>query len=816
MGIRDTIIKALTPRARAGGGREIDLPPPPPVHTSPLAAPEPTGGSSWFGPLQPMAPTAPPEVAGRRNDYPSGYNLNQKPRAYQAISFPELRGLADNYDIMRIIIETRKDQMARQKWNIIPRDDGVDVDTNPELKARIAKYETMFRRPDRKNYWGEWLRSILEDLLVIDAAAVHVRRTLGGDVYSLDQIDGATIKVVVDDFGRQPEEPFAAYQQILKGLPAVNYSAKDLLYRPRNRRVNSFYGYSPVEQILMTVQIALRRQMWQLSYFTDGNIPDSLIGVPSTWTPDQIRQFQDWFDGLLTGNTADRRKARFVPGEVAKSYVPTKEAEMFGLAEEWLVKVVCFCFGVSVQPFLKMMARATAETSVEEAVNDGLIPIQNWVSNYINAFLEDEFGETEVMFNWVDDREQDPTALQKILTGYVASGIIHRNEARKELGRDPDPSPEADQLMVDTPTGPVALNVDDQIASKQKMQGAFPPPPSPTHVGPDGKPLAVQPGKTQSSAEAAAAGGSGAGGKPAPTPPARKVDEHVHKTAAPADDTAGSVTRPRARRLQRRLSKRLATALDAVGSDVCAQVSAALRSAHKADNHQDDAAVSSVTVDLDAIMAELEIDWSGMMDAAEPELLTMAMDSGRIALAQVGVEKESDLVDQVNQAAVDFARERSAELVGKRVLEDGSVIDNPNAKWAIDQTTRDMVRETIASGLADNDGSDAIIAELQDSYAFSSERAEMISRTEIANANSQAALDGYQIAAEAGVSLKKQWILGQDPCDICQENADAGAIDLDDDFPSGDDTSPAHPNCECAVIPIVEAADGTETEGDEE
>src|SRR4029077_10268629 len=39
--------------------------------------------------------------------------------------------------------------------------------------------------------------------------------------------------------------------------------------------------------------VALRRQLWQLDYFTEGSIPDALIGVPQGWTPDQIKQFQD-------------------------------------------------------------------------------------------------------------------------------------------------------------------------------------------------------------------------------------------------------------------------------------------------------------------------------------------------------------------------------------------------------------------------------------------------------------------------------------------------------------------------------------------
>ncbi len=70
--------------------------------------------ANWFGPLDPITPLAPPEVAGRQWDYPAGYNLSTLPRPYEPITFATLRGLADGYDLLRLVIETRKDQ-ARVK-----------------------------------------------------------------------------------------------------------------------------------------------------------------------------------------------------------------------------------------------------------------------------------------------------------------------------------------------------------------------------------------------------------------------------------------------------------------------------------------------------------------------------------------------------------------------------------------------------------------------------------------------------------------------------------------------------------------------------
>src|ERR1019366_9307547 len=82
-------------------------------------------GADWFGPGNPMRPVAPPEVAGRGFDFPVAYNLNQRPRAYEPITFETLRLLSNSFDILRLAIETRKDQVAGEEWVIPPIDEKV-------------------------------------------------------------------------------------------------------------------------------------------------------------------------------------------------------------------------------------------------------------------------------------------------------------------------------------------------------------------------------------------------------------------------------------------------------------------------------------------------------------------------------------------------------------------------------------------------------------------------------------------------------------------------------------------------------------------
>ena len=425
-------------------------------------------GADWFGPLDPMTPIAPPDVAGRRFDFPPGYNIVTRPRAYEPIGFHELRAFADAYDLLRLVIETRKDQMERQRWRIRPRaakleraGTSLDADTQPRLVA----VERFFHKPDGVTRWKAWLRSLLEDMFVVDAATLYCQRTRSGALCALQQLDGATIKRLIDDWGRTPQ-PYRdadgalvnppAYQQVLKGLPAVNYSARDIIYRPRNVRAHKVYGYSPVQQVLMTVNIALRRQMWQLDYYTEGSIPDALIGVPTGWTPDQIRQFQDYWDTEFAGDLARRRRAKFVPGDTAARIHQTKEPDHKSDFDEWLARIICFAFSVPPQWAVKLMNRATADNQSDQSEEEGLEPTKEWVKDLVDEIIAEEFASPDLELHWLEE-DADPAATETALEGRVKLGALTLNEMREHLGLDPYANAAADRPMVLTPTGYVPI-----------------------------------------------------------------------------------------------------------------------------------------------------------------------------------------------------------------------------------------------------------------------------------------------------------------------------------------------------------------------
>jgi hypothetical protein len=383
---------------------------------------------TWFGPQQPLTPQAPPEVKGRQWDYPFGVNLSYVPRSEAGISFLELRALADALPLLRAVIETRKDQIAGLNWSVRAR----DPFGSPNAGARIAAARGFLARPDRRHDFATWLRILVEDMLVIDAATIYPRFALDGSLYSLDVIDGSTITPLIGEDGRSPEPPDPAYQQVLHGVPAADFAFDDLLYLPRNVRSHRLYGMSPVEQIALTINIALRRDTATLDYYRMGSVPDSFATLPKDWTTDQLRQFQDYFDSLMSGNLERRRMVKFMPADF--KLMETRQPPLKDQYDEWLARVICYAFSVPASAFVSQVNRATSETLRMQATQEGLAPLKSWVKNALDCVIQVHLKQPDLEFVWVGDDGVDPLEQAQTLQILVGAGIKTREEARADLG----------------------------------------------------------------------------------------------------------------------------------------------------------------------------------------------------------------------------------------------------------------------------------------------------------------------------------------------------------------------------------------------
>src|SRR5579862_2579507 len=388
--------------------------------------------ATWFGPLEPMAPVAPESVRGRAFDYPVGYNLRYRPRADETISFAMLHALADGCDMLRIVIETRKDQIEGQDWDIRPkrRPDG----SHPAAGAfadEIAAAKAFFAFPDREHDLSSWIRAIAEEMFVTDAVSIYLRPDRKNRIHAFEILDGATIAPRIDAWGRTPSAPDVAYQQILHGVPAADFSRDQLIYFPRNKRPGHVYGYSPVEQVMLTASTLIRREQHQLAFYTDGNLSDGLFIAPANTDSAKLSEWQKYWDSILEGNPQSRRHGIWVAN--GTDFKPLKPPQLTDPFDEFLARIICFAFSISPQPFVSMMNRATAETAHDAALSEGLVPVLNYFRRLFRL-LFDRMGWSDIEMVPVDDREIDPKTASDIDVADVQAGIRTVNEVRAARG----------------------------------------------------------------------------------------------------------------------------------------------------------------------------------------------------------------------------------------------------------------------------------------------------------------------------------------------------------------------------------------------
>lgn len=148
--------------------------------------------------------------------------------------------------------------------------------------------------------------------------------------------------------------------------------------------------------------------------------------------------------------------------------------------------------------------------------------------------------------------------------------------------------------------------------------------------------------------------------------------------------------------------------------------------------------------------------------------------------------------DLLEPKAGEYAAERGAELVGMKLV-DGKWIENPNAEWAIDATTRDATRAFLEDALREGWSYQDFADRLEESGLFGESRAAMIARTELAIAEAQGHVEAFR---EDGV--EEVVIYDGDYDEECQQaNGQIWTLEEYESEPIG------HPNCVRAARPLT-------------
>lgn len=538
----------------------------------------PRPGSWTTVPFNPGRPLDPDPINGLRPDtgrpeprlyeFPVTWNLSNS--ADRFIPWAILRAAADGISLFRRCIEIRKDHMLGLEWDVVISDRAIEVaqrkadkgqlskaappvpastppttgevpspppDTTPTdasegpSAGRAAAEDALRERlspsidaatkflmvPDRGNglKFGQWLSQLLEEVFVLDAAAVYPRLTFGGDLYSLEILDGSTIKPLLDERGGRPLPPFPAYQQILYGFPRGEfvadtqesddpglgplipgaYPADELLYFRRVNRVWSPYGMSAVEQALDDGALYLARHRWMKGEYSDGTSVDGLYETPETlnWSPEQLMEYETEFNAVFAGNQVARRGARFLPPGIKPANQGLSGSD--AIAERYkpeydlhLIKLLAAHFDTTLPELGFTESKGLGSEGYHEGQQNVQMrkrrPIIRYVEEIVTGILHDQMGiPEELCFKFLGLDDEDEPAAADVAAKRQATGVMTLNEMRDEIGRPRYEFPEADMPLLITARGIEVI----EGAATRALAGQFE---TPEQAPPPGQPVA--------------------------------------------------------------------------------------------------------------------------------------------------------------------------------------------------------------------------------------------------------------------------------------------------------------------------------------
>lgn len=390
--------------------------------------------ASPFSPGEPIGPYDGFSREPRSREYQPQYNVATRPRTHERVAFETLKGLIDSYDVAQIVIRHRIASLRSLDWKLIPQD-GWEGDVSRE----IIEGKRILKRPDGRTLFKGWLAKYLRDVLSYDAGTLYRMRNRAGRAVGLKVVSGIQIAPLLDYWGDSPESPAPAYVQYVNGLPWNWLTREDLIYEPYDPQPDSIYGRAPLEDIMLSANTDLRFQLYFLQRFTAGNLPAAFASAPDSWSPDQIEQFQEYWDGFMMGNQEGKHQIRWLPPGSKFAWSNEKDfSDKFSL---FLMRKSCAAYSVvpSDLGFTEDVNRSSGESQADVQHRVGDLPLAHHVQDILSAFLQDDV-QLPLQFAFdLGEEQDDRLATAQSDEVYIRHAVVSASEVREMRFGLPEP-----------------------------------------------------------------------------------------------------------------------------------------------------------------------------------------------------------------------------------------------------------------------------------------------------------------------------------------------------------------------------------------
>ncbi len=221
---------------------------------------------------------------------------------------------------------------------------------------------------------------------------------------------------------------------------------------------------------MIRVNQALRKARKDLSYFTEGNQPFSIMEVPeaSNWTPDQIDAYEQMWNALIAGSQQQQVRVKFTqPG---MKYTPLEQYQLQCEFDKFLLNYFAADYGLGMNDlsFTETIHKSADEGQQNMLFRRTLFPLTVMYGMICTSIIRDEFHDDRFLFGFGGYEEvEDLKMLSDAYGGFIDRGVISPSDVAAAM-HYPD-IPQTGPYIL-TRTGPVFLEdlADPEVRAAHK------------------------------------------------------------------------------------------------------------------------------------------------------------------------------------------------------------------------------------------------------------------------------------------------------------------------------------------------------------
>lgn len=372
---------------------------------------------------------------------------------------------------VRAAIKIRREQISSAEWDIVPYEK--EGRQNKRLAQRISDF--LDTPNSRLISFHAFAQEVIEDLLVLDGAAIEKVRYPNGDMAELWPTPSEYIAVDEKWDGSAPDTP--RYYYVPDGSVRATFKNTDMIYMMDNPRTISALGISPLRILLSVVDSELQAMEYNRRMVM-GAPPNGALNIGDNALDSDVKRVKAELQSEVFGQSA----MAVIGGYKSPSWMPfgwNNKDMQFREWQDLLIRCIAIVYGLSPMDLgiTFDVNRSTATTQQENTEDRGQKPLMDLVQRYLTREVvwDESFGgrENNLQFRFVSlgiKETKQRADINKLALGSTPWKTVNEArvmDGREPIGRQDDEDNIFNHIVAQTPKGMLDITKGEYVGEQQ-------------------------------------------------------------------------------------------------------------------------------------------------------------------------------------------------------------------------------------------------------------------------------------------------------------------------------------------------------------